>query len=275
MKDELLMRLESFELDEAAAAFPFSARLARENGWSRGFARRVVGEYKRFVWLAMRAGHPVTPSEEVDEAWHLHLCYTRSYWDGMCRGILGKPLHHGPTEGGKKEDEKFADWYARTLESYRMHFGEEPPADIWPPAAIRFKPVTTRKVDAARHWIIPKRTAKRAAFGAAAVAMVPALAGCTAMLASTGPEGLFCFLSFAFIIIGIVVAVKKWGNGGSGCGSISSCGGGGGSSGCGSKGDSDSGSSGCGSSGCGSSGGGSSGCGSSGCGGGGCGGGGG
>ena len=266
MKDELLVRLESFELDEPAAAFPFSARLARENGWSRGFARRVIAEYKRFVWLAMRAGHPVTPSEEVDEAWHLHLCYTRSYWDRMCGEILGKPLHHGPTEGGKMEDEKFAGWYARTLESYRSHFGEEPPADIWPPVAIRFKPATTRKVDAAEHWILPKRMAKRILLGTAAVGVLPALAGCTNLLAATGSGSLLCFLFVMCLVILVILAVKKGakgGNGcGSGCGTISSCGGGG-SSGCGSKGDSDSGSSGCGSSGC------SSGCGGGGCGGGG------
>jgi hypothetical protein len=277
MKDELLVRLESFEIDEPGVTFPFSARLARENGWSRGFARRVIGEYKRFVWLAMRAGHPVTPSEEVDEAWHLHLCYTRSYWDRMCGEILGKPLHHGPTEGGKKEDEKFADWYERTLESYRIHFGEEPPAEIWPPAEIRFKPATTRKVDAADHWIIPKRAVKRVLLGTVAVGILPALAGCTNLLASAGSESLLCFLFVACLVILVILAVKKWGKGGngcgSGCGSISSCGGGG-STGCGSGGG-DSGSSGCGSSSdSGSSGCGSSGC-SSGCGGGGCGGGGG
>jgi hypothetical protein len=255
MKDELLVRLESFELDEPAAAFPFSARLARENGWSRGFARRVVAEYKRFVWLAMRAGHPVTPSEEVDEAWHLHLCYTRSYWDRMCGEILGKPLHHGPTGGGKKEDEKFASWYAWTLESYRVHFGEEPPADIWPPVTLRFKPATIRKLDAAEHWILPKRSVKRVALGTAAVAMLPVLAGCSSLLAVVELEGLLCFLIVTAIVVSlIIIVVKKSGKGGngcsSGCGTISSCGGGG-SSGCGSKGDSDSGSSGCSSSGCG------------------------
>jgi hypothetical protein len=276
MKDELLVRLESFEIDEAEVSFPFSARLARENGWSHGFSRRVVVEYKRFVWLAMRAGHPVTPSEEVDEAWHLHLCYTRSYWDRMCGEILGKPLHHGPTEGGKKEDEKFANWYARTLESYRVHFGEEPHADIWPPAAIRFRPATTRKVDVAKHWIIPRRTTKRVLLGSATVGLLPALAGCTNLLATTGADSLICFLFVGCLVLFLVVLAKKGGKGGngcgSGCGSISSCGSGD-SAGCGSKGDSDSGSSGCGSAGCGSSGCGSSGC-SSGCGGGGCGGGG-
>ena len=40
---------------------------------------------------------------------------------------------------------KFADWYPRTFESYRVHFGEKPPDDIWPPAEIRFRPTTTRK----------------------------------------------------------------------------------------------------------------------------------
>lgn len=98
-EDELWIRISAFELDDPAAALPFTARLARENGWSRDFARRVVDEYRRFVFLAMKSGHPVTPSEEVDEAWRLHLCYSRSYWDGMCRGVLGRPLHHGPTEG--------------------------------------------------------------------------------------------------------------------------------------------------------------------------------
>ena len=137
MKDELLLRLESFEIDQPGVSFPFSARLARDQGWDRGFARRVCDEYKRFLWLAVKAGHPVTPSEEVDEAWHLHLCYTRSYWDDLCGKLLGKPLHHGPTEGGRDEDEKFADWYGRTLDSYRRHFGEEPPTDIWPPVGQR------------------------------------------------------------------------------------------------------------------------------------------
>ena len=214
----------------------------------------------------MKAGHPVTPSEEVDEVWHLHLCYTRSYWDRMCGVILGKPLHHGPTEGGKKEEEKFADWYARTLESYRVHFGEEPPVDIWPPAEIRFRPVTTRKVDAAKHWIIPKRTTKRVVVGAAAVGMLPVLAGCSSLIAVTEFEGTLFVLVVAVIVIGLIIyAAKKWGNGGNGCGSgcsADSCGGGG-SSGCGSNSHGDSGSSGCSSSGC------SSGCGGGGCGGGG------
>ena len=40
-------RLERLEFDQLDAAFPFTARLARDNGWSDGFAKRVVNEYRR------------------------------------------------------------------------------------------------------------------------------------------------------------------------------------------------------------------------------------
>src|SRR5205085_5330928 len=100
---ELLARLESFSIDEPGIDFTFTQRLARENGWTRGFAERVVQEYKRFACLAVAAAHPVTPSDEIDEAWHLHLLYTQSYWKMFCGEVLHKPLHHHPTCGGAKE----------------------------------------------------------------------------------------------------------------------------------------------------------------------------
>jgi hypothetical protein len=129
---DLRARIEAFSPDEPGVALPFSARLARENGWTREHALAVTREYLRFVYLAMTAGHPVTPSRAVDEAWHLHLTCTRSYWEEMCGRVLGRPLHHDPTRGGAEEEAKFADWYARTLDSYRAALGEEPPVAIWP-----------------------------------------------------------------------------------------------------------------------------------------------
>src|SRR5262245_43333513 len=107
---ELLRRLEEFQLDSPEAALPFSARLARENQWTANDAQRVINEYKRFAFLAVAAGHPVSPSENVDQAWHLHLTYTQDYWKIFCPEILGQPLHHQPTKGGHDEHEKFGDW---------------------------------------------------------------------------------------------------------------------------------------------------------------------
>src|SRR5688572_20409275 len=109
---ELLERLESYTIDDGAAAFPFSERLGRENHWSPTFARRVIREYKRFAFLAVAAGHPVSPSQAVDEAWHLHMIYTQSYWKDFCGEILRTPLHHSPSRGGQSERARFSDWYS-------------------------------------------------------------------------------------------------------------------------------------------------------------------
>ncbi len=73
LHDPLWPRLAAFVFDAPGAALPFTARLARDQGWTREHAARVVDEYRRFVYLCVRAGHPCTPSVDVDEAWHLHL----------------------------------------------------------------------------------------------------------------------------------------------------------------------------------------------------------
>jgi len=154
---ELWERIEQFQLDSPEAILPFSARLARENNWTPGYARRVIAEYRRFAFLAVAAGHPVSPSEDIDQAWHLHLTYSENYWKVFCPEILGKPLHHQPTQGGEVEKNKFEDWYARTLESYERFFGEAPPSDIWPGAEIRRNEKHSFiRVDRQRNWVISK-----------------------------------------------------------------------------------------------------------------------
>lgn len=135
---DLWHRLAAYAIGPADAEFTFPARLARENRWSAAHAERVIGEYKRFCWLAVMAGHEVTPSDAIDQAWHLHLTYTRDYWERFCPEVLGMPLHHGPTAGGAVERSRYYDQYARTLKAYEQHFGTSPPPDIWPPAARRF-----------------------------------------------------------------------------------------------------------------------------------------
>ncbi len=148
----LWTRLAAHVLDDPRSASPFSLRLAQENTWPPGFTQRVIAEYRRFAFLAVAAGHPVSPSDAIDQAWHLHLLYTRDYWGEFCPRVLGMPLHHGPARGGTAEKEKFGDWYARTLASYRQFFGE-PPADLWPVPAWHPR---ARRVDLQRNWVIAK-----------------------------------------------------------------------------------------------------------------------
>ena len=156
-QQSLYEQLMQFEIDEPGVELTFARRLARENGWSVPYAQRVIREYKRFLYLAMQAGHVVTPSQQVDQAWHLHLTYTRSYWERLCREVLGRPLHHGPTKGGSEEQQKYRDLYQQTLASYRQCFGSEPPSDIWSEVDTRFgDDLHHLAVNTKQYWIIPK-----------------------------------------------------------------------------------------------------------------------
>jgi len=49
----------------------------------------------------------VTPSDTVDQAWHLHLIYTGHYWEELCGKVLGLQLHHEPSAGGAVEGGKY------------------------------------------------------------------------------------------------------------------------------------------------------------------------
>ncbi|MEM7064717.1 MAG: hypothetical protein AAF572_16360 [Cyanobacteria bacterium P01_B01_bin.77] len=156
-KTALLQRLQTYSFDPATVQFTFAQRLARENCWPVVYTTRVIEEYKKFAFLAVVAGHPVTPSDQVDQVWHLHLTYTRSYWETFCPKILQTPLHHEPTQGGGAEHGKFVDWYTNTLASYRHFLGEAPPQDIWPAPGERFGPeLEFVRVNLQRNWLLPK-----------------------------------------------------------------------------------------------------------------------
>lgn len=138
---DLWERIERHIIGPSDASFSFADRLARENRWTMDHANRVIGEYKRFCYLARTAapGEQVTPSDAVDQAWHLHLTYSCDYWEVFCPEILGADFHHGPTAGGTVERARYYDQYAATLKAYENTFGAPPPADIWPDANRRFQ----------------------------------------------------------------------------------------------------------------------------------------
>jgi uncharacterized protein (TIGR04222 family) len=153
----LYQRIQAYSLDSEGASFSFSRRLAIENSWTKEYSQRVINEYKKFVLLTQVAGHVVSPSDQVDQAWHLHLTYTRSYWDKFCKEVLDTPLHHEPTRGGQTEAQKFWQLYQQTLVSYERLFNEKPPSDIWPAPEQRFKrDVHFARINTQQHWLIRK-----------------------------------------------------------------------------------------------------------------------
>jgi hypothetical protein len=178
--ESLWAALAAMRIEPEGATLTFTRRLARENGWSPTYAAKVVEEYRRFLYLAATDSIPVTPSQQVDQAWHLHLAYTHHYWGELCARIIGRPLHHGPTAGGSAEGRKYRRLYAETLQRYRDTFGAEPHPDIWPPTEVRFA-ARYQWVDRSRNFVLPRRSVSIAGIAGGAVL----LAACTALAADT------------------------------------------------------------------------------------------
>ena len=153
---QLWLKIKSFELDDSAASLSFSDRLARENGWTMEYSLHAIEEYKKFIFLLLIAQHPLTPSDQVDQVWHLHLLYTESYWVDFCEHTLGRKIHHGPTKGGEKEQSKYTDWYEKTKEVYRSTFNYDAPNDFWPSSEDRFSDLHFQRVNINQNWIIKK-----------------------------------------------------------------------------------------------------------------------
>ncbi|HET9955099.1 MAG TPA: TIGR04222 domain-containing membrane protein [Polyangiaceae bacterium] len=143
------------EFDEPGVTIPFTKRLARENGWTESYSARVINEYKRFLALAVAGDPMVSPSDAVDQAWHLHLQYSARYRK-FCQNVLQQNLDHRPSEGGEAELSRYKLAYGQTLERYEELFGEPPPADIWPAPSERFRQEHAVRVTIDDHWVIAK-----------------------------------------------------------------------------------------------------------------------
>ena len=148
MKKELWLRLQQYHFDNLvpphlvhrvtarfgganASTKAFESKLARKLGWSGGFAHRVVGEYKKFLYLGVVSGPAVTPSRVIDQIWHEHLLFSRGYRE-FCRDVLQHEFDHHPELLAVEEQTSvFREQYDATLALYVAEFNQSPPADIW------------------------------------------------------------------------------------------------------------------------------------------------
>jgi len=116
-KQQLYQRICAYELDDPSHEIGFLAHLMRANGWSRPLALRATEEYRKFVFLALVANHPVTPSDQVDQVWHLHLPFRswrgwrpwrRWRWSGpmgvllIGLGVIGSALASAAAESSNE-----------------------------------------------------------------------------------------------------------------------------------------------------------------------------
>lgn len=170
----LWARIRAHPFEHPDRALDFTRRLARDRDWSLAFARAAVEAYRQFCFLACTGREPVTPSEEVDEVWHLHLTYSRDYWEVWCGAVLRTALHHEPTSGGPVEDARYAHQYAATLARHEAYFGPPDPA-LWPGTGERFgRRPRYRTVDTRRSLVIPRSILRLPRLGRV---LLPGLAG--------------------------------------------------------------------------------------------------
>lgn len=218
MRDHTLWKkINHFNLDENQAAFSFSKRLARDNNWSVTYACKVIDEYKKFMYLCCVSEQQITPSDAVDQAWHLHLTYTQSYWKDFCQNTLGKEIHHNPTKGGDAEKKKFSKCYDATFELYTQEFGEAPIASIWLNNKTRFTDIHFQRINTRKYWLIkkPKAQVLNAIKVTALVIAIP-------VLFIRAENGGISLGTIMFLLFGIVAVIKhftggKNGGGDSGC----------------------------------------------------------
>lgn len=109
----------------------FMEKLSKATGWKRERASRAIQEYLKFVFLTKKYGPEQVPSKPVDEVWHLHLQFTKDYWEEFCPKFVGFDLHHIPTPKTPEARQAGIEKYLETLERYQIEFGE-PPKSFWP-----------------------------------------------------------------------------------------------------------------------------------------------
>jgi len=148
---ELLARIEAFGLSPADTPLAFETKLADAQGWTLGHALAVTAEYRRFLVLTQLAGHPVSPSPDVDEAWHQHLTHTAHY-ERLCLEVFGRFLHHEPAGEGASELERLRGMVESTRTAYRHAFGADPPEAVWP---RRGHPLPSAPAPL-RRWTVPR-----------------------------------------------------------------------------------------------------------------------
>ena len=100
---------------------------ARDTGHSAGTARRLVEEYRRFLYLVAVNNGILALSRLVDRAWHLHLADPAAY-SAFCETLFGRPILHLEGRPGSFDDPA----YKVTLTSYQQEFGRKASGRMWP-----------------------------------------------------------------------------------------------------------------------------------------------
>jgi hypothetical protein len=116
----------------------FLSNLQVEQLIDENTANKWFLEYRKYLVLAYLTKDMISPSEQVDQVWHLHMTYTQHY-RATCQNILQREFKHTPSLGGSAESKKYEGVYEETLSFYKAVFLIDPPQDVWETPQQRFE----------------------------------------------------------------------------------------------------------------------------------------
>ncbi len=126
--DPLWLKLNMMNAEGVTAFGPLMQAMQTQMGHNAHAAQRIIAEYRKFLFLAMRAGHQVIPPGIVNDVWLMHMESVQDYWETLGGMISERPIAQGVGAVGVASA---ADAWKATLESYERIFGTKPPLDIW------------------------------------------------------------------------------------------------------------------------------------------------
>ena len=127
--DPLWLKLNMMNAQGLQAFAPVMQMVEKQMGANAEMAGRVIEEYRKFLFLAMRAGHQVIPPGVINDVWMMHMQNAQNYWEQLGQMISERPVTGGGMDA--KAMGSMADAWTQTLQSYEKIFGTKPPMDIW------------------------------------------------------------------------------------------------------------------------------------------------
>lgn len=122
------------EVDAYPVPELLTPRIMRKYSRDKEYAEGILREAKRMLYLGELTGKPVTPSEEIDDAWHEMILFSPYYFK-LCRFLGTDYIHHEPepetpagsagTNGPSQYDE--------TIALYEKQFGVKADQRYWTP----------------------------------------------------------------------------------------------------------------------------------------------
>ena len=126
--DPLWLKLNLMNADGLQAFAPLMEMMQKQMGQNSEMAQRVIEEYRKFLFLAMRAGHQVIPPGPVNDVWMMHLQNAQNYWENLGQMIGERPMAQGIDAKNFAIDGRRLEGDARIL---REDLRQEAPMDIW------------------------------------------------------------------------------------------------------------------------------------------------